>query len=647
MAGTAKLTVEIVGDNKFTPTAKHVGKDLDDMDGKFGSVGSSVSGHITGMTSKLGTVAGVVAGAFAVDAVIGFGSEMFNLGQKLDVFDRKVSTVFEGSQGEVRKWADKNNEAFGMSNEELGGLAANFGDLLKPMGFTAAQASTMATDVVGLSGALSAWSGGTKSASEVSDVLAKAMLGERDGLKELGISISEADVTGRLATKGQQDLTGAALEQAKAVATQELIFEKSGDAQKAWADGSMDAVKKTNGFKAALGDLKANLGEIATGLFAGDMASVGVSIGKMFGLEEDSATTGKIIEVLEKIKGAFSSAVGFIKDKVLPLIGPAFSAAMSMVSAAWDAYGRPLFDLIGSVFDGIAKFWDQNGPALTAKFKTMFDSIAGVVKEVWAIIGEVLGVIKAAWAQWGDEIMALVGNAFNTISSVISGVMDVIKGIIDVVMGIIHGDWGRAWDGIKGIVTGVWDAITGVVSGAFNQVKIILGGLFDWFKDMPGKIIGAIGNLGGLLVGAGADLMRGLWDGIKSVASGALDIGKSIANGVIGFINSGLIGSLNSGLDMVWRNIPFTSGKFPWHLPLIPKFHTGGIFNTGQPEGLAWLRQGEGVFTPAQMAAMGGGGTTITVNVTAGVGDPQAIGAQVVEVLRQYERSNGTGWRAA
>jgi hypothetical protein len=39
----------------------------------------------------------------------------------------------------------------------------------------------------------------------------------------------------------------------------------------------------------------------------------------------------------------------------------------------------------------------------------------------------------------------------------------------------------------------------------------------------------------------------------------------------------------------------------------------------------------------------GGGG--ITVNVTAGVGDPVAIGRTVVESLKAYERTNGTTWR--
>lgn len=47
-------------------------------------------------------------------------------------------------------------------------------------------------------------------------------------------------------------------------------------------------------------------------------------------------------------------------------------------------------------------------------------------------------------------------------------------------------------------------------------------------------------------------------------------------------------------------------------------------------------------------APTGGGGTgggAITVNVTAGVGDPVAIGRTVVETLKAYERTNGTAWR--
>ena len=45
----------------------------------------------------------------------------------------------------------------------------------------------------------------------------------------------------------------------------------------------------------------------------------------------------------------------------------------------------------------------------------------------------------------------------------------------------------------------------------------------------------------------------------------------------------------------------------------------------------------------ATMAAASGG--MVTINVTAGVGDPAAIGRTVVEAIRQYERTSGTSWR--
>ena len=87
------------------------------------------------------------------------------------------------------------------------------------------------------------------------------MLGETDGLKSLGISISQAEIDQRLLEKGQQDLTGAARQQAEAIATQELIIEKTTDAQKAWSDGTMDNIKAQNEARASVEELKVAVSE--------------------------------------------------------------------------------------------------------------------------------------------------------------------------------------------------------------------------------------------------------------------------------------------------------------------------------------------------------------------------------------------------
>lgn len=214
----------------------------------FGPIRGMVRGFGTSLVPLLAGV-GVVAGAKA----------MRELGFRIQDLDKKARMVFAGQLPLVRRWADANKRAFGLSRRETVGLAASFADLLIPMGFTRSEAAKMSTDVVGLAGALSKWTGGTKSVDEVSRSLSKAMLGEREELKELGISITEAEVQGRLLEKGQQDLTGTALQQAEAIATQELILEKSKDAQAAWAKGGKEASEAQKGLSSTIAEVKEQL----------------------------------------------------------------------------------------------------------------------------------------------------------------------------------------------------------------------------------------------------------------------------------------------------------------------------------------------------------------------------------------------------
>lgn len=204
-----------------------------------------------------------VAGSLAI--VAGFGKiakDSVGLSRHMSDLDAKSRAVFEDQLKPMQKWAKENKKAFGLSSRETLGLAANFADLLKPMGFTAEEAANMSTEVLDLSGALAKWSNGQYEASEVSEILSKAMLGEREQLKSLGISISEADVKQRLAKNGTDELTGAALQQARAIATQQLIMEKSTDAQAAWANGGRAAAEAENSMSVATAELQEKIATV-------------------------------------------------------------------------------------------------------------------------------------------------------------------------------------------------------------------------------------------------------------------------------------------------------------------------------------------------------------------------------------------------
>jgi hypothetical protein len=412
---------------------------------------SDAEGSVSGFGDKLGGVAKVVAGAFAVDRIVDFGGQLLNTGAQLTAIDTKVKTVFEGQASSIRAWADQNNESFGVTDDQLAGLAASFGDLLKPMGFTADQAATMSKDVIGLSGALSAWSGGTKSAAEVSDILAKAMLGERDGLKELGISISEADVQARLAAKGQKDLTGAALEQAKAVATQELIFEKSADAQKAWKEGGNKALTETNKWKAGLGELKETLAtKLVPAMVAGSQFITGTLI-PAFG------AIGKFVSDNKELFVAL--AVGITAALVPAFI--AWAASAGAAAAATIAAAAPVIAIgvaIAALAAGVIyayQHWDW--------FRGVVDKVAGFMRNVlWPALQAVAGWITGTLIPTVGNIIGKFGEWIGKAGEVASG----IKGKFNEIVTFVTGLPGR----ISSAASGMWDGIKNAFRAAINWI---------------------------------------------------------------------------------------------------------------------------------------------------------------------------------
>lgn len=377
MADKRTVTIKFLGDaSSFQKTAGIVDKE----GGKLGGTFSKMSGALK--------VAGIGLATGALAALPG----LQRAGAELESMGAKAATVFGGSLGQVEKWASTNANAMGATRREAVGLAANFADLLVPMGFTQKQAADMSTKVVGLSGALSAWSNGTRTAAEVSTILSKAMLGERDGLKELGISISDADVKARLLANGQDKLTGAALQQATAQATQQLIFEKSTDAQKAFADSTKTSTERNLEAKARMNELKDAL---AVGLVPAFAKATDVGLGVVDFLTNLSPTAQTAIGVVAGL-----AAAAFVVVKAVQAwtaVQAALNVVMSMnpiglivIAIAALVAGLILaYNKVGWFRDGINSLIGV-GKAVAGVYAKIFDGM-------WTAAKTVFNSVARAW----------------------------------------------------------------------------------------------------------------------------------------------------------------------------------------------------------------------------------------------------------
>tara|TARA_R110000803_G_scaffold63024_1_gene123562 strand:- start:4799 stop:6508 length:1710 start_codon:yes stop_codon:yes gene_type:complete len=455
-------TIEV----KFTGDTKGLSNATGRVDRELEGVGKKVSGFAIGAGAAVTSMA-----VSAVPQLIGFGKELFALGQASEVGAKKTETVFGDSAADISAWADEVNESLGLSDEAVGTLATSMGDLLVPMGFSRAEAAELSMTTTEAAGALSAWSEGQYDASEVSAILTKAMLGEREGLKALGISISAAEVDERALAvaraEGREEITA----QDKALATQALILEKSVDAQTAWTDGTMDAVKQQNELSASIADAKEGL---ARGL----------------------------VPIVQKV-------IRFLTAELIPAVKRAvdtFKKNWPQIRAAVEPTMIQIREIIKSVVELATQLWEMFGDDILRIAKFTFEAARKTVeiamKAIQGVIDLVMGILTGDWSRAWQGLLSIFSAAWSAIKMALSNALTIFKSIFSI-----------AWGGIKSLVSSAF-------SGLRDVIVLAVKGYVAYLKLLPGLIVSAIGSLGSLLYNAGRALLGGLLRGMKDAAKG-------------------------------------------------------------------------------------------------------------------------------
>lgn len=216
-------------------------------------------------------------------------------------------------------------------------------------------------------------------------------------------------------------------------------------------------------------------------------------------------------------------------QKLQPLLDKLVQFAIDLFTALQPLL-PDLLALAQQIFTALLDVLIQLMPHLLRLADVVLPILVDIVRVAVPIIGDLLKILTdlavplaALVSQILDAVMPvfqalleLIEVVWPSIRDIIGGALEVIKGLINFVLGIITGDWSRAWEGIKQIFSGAWRAISGAVEGAVN-------GLIEFVRGIPGAIVSALGNLGRLLFDAGASIIRGLIDGIKSMAQSAVN----------------------------------------------------------------------------------------------------------------------------
>ena len=187
-----------------------------------------------GLWSKIKNVLPIASFAAFGAGILRIGKNLLGIASNMQGEAKRSAIVFGNSLDYVEKKADQLSKKMGVTNHQFVTMASNTGDLLIPLDFSRKKASEMSVELQGLAGALDEWTAGKYGVAEVSNILTKAMLGEMEQLKGLGIAIRQDSIEFRDLVKEKKAAGAATDAQARALATLELIYKKSADAQTAY-----------------------------------------------------------------------------------------------------------------------------------------------------------------------------------------------------------------------------------------------------------------------------------------------------------------------------------------------------------------------------------------------------------------------------
>ena len=327
-----------------------------------------------------------------------------------------------------------------------------------------------------------------------------------------------------------------------------------------------------------------------------------------------------VAPAFEKIKTGLTDIVSTILDAYNTYIAPVVNGIAESFSSMWEEHIQPaingvveffgkLAELIGVIFETVL------APFIEWLMSNLAPIVADVIQGIWngietfvtfvsdciksiteflsGLCDFLTGVFTGDWDKAWEGIKGILSGVWDLMGSIVSFALEAIGINIDEVLASIKKVWDDVWGGISSFVGGIWNSISTVVSTSINNVKTAISGVLDSIKKTWEKMWNGL-----------KDFVKNTWNTIISFFSkggkifdgvvGAIgDIFKSICNAIIGGINKVIAAPLKvisdalktiHNIDLPLIGKPFTIVPNGFNIPQIPKLAQGGYVKPNQPQ---------------------------------------------------------------
>lgn len=215
-----------------------------------------------------------------------------------------------------------------------------------------------------------------------------------------------------------------------------------------------------------------------------------------------------VVPLISALLAGLMPVIMMLVSTVLPLLMQIFQAIIPVLLFVITQAILPLVQVLLAVLMPVLQ---SLMPIVMTVFGFIQSTIQNAMSMIQGIIKVITSLIKGDWAGVWEGIKQIASAMWSQMQNIISTAINLIKGVINTVLTTISSLWTNVWSGILSFIGGIWD---GIISGAANNLSSLIG----FFTSIPGKVMGAFMGANRMLFGIGADIVRGLLDGLASLA---------------------------------------------------------------------------------------------------------------------------------
>ncbi len=461
---------------------------LRDARGKFIEVGASVDT----VNRKLGIGVGILKSYGARLKSVGAGmtsvGRRMSLGLTLPIgllglaaikaasdaeeTQQKFGVVFSKVAESAQDMADELDTSYGMSQAGAKDLLANTSDLLSGFGFTQKSSLELSGQIQKLAVDLASFTnfaGGSQAASEA---LTKALLGERESVKALGIAVLESDVKAQVALDTSAGLVFATERQAKAYATLTIMTRQSANAIGDYARSGGSFVQVMTEMKSDIADLFVQFGKLLLPVMKKVVAWVTKVVAWFKNLSERWKNTIIVVLAVVAVVGPLLIVFGMLASAIGTIISVG-SVLVTIIGVIVGALSAPVVAIVAVVAAIVGLIAWLIGPKSLAK---AWKTLVAVATWVWEKIKVIFTAIKDAAIEVWKKIMFIFESRGRTLRQIAEGA------------GRRAGEgFKKGFEDASSVDLSIKKGITNLVMGAVARAKKFVR---DAMKALPAQKVG-------------------------------------------------------------------------------------------------------------------------------------------------------------